>query len=163
ADGVIGRLRGSLMPGPDGLTELLLAIDAGVGDQRPDFRDAATLAAARAAADRILGDPALGPVDAPDRAARLWALEQASTSGEVGAGLSRLTQLAVKLARSRAVLLQGRPVAVSVVIPAYGENVRLLPRGEGPGRNRDGEDFVAQKSAQLEWLFGGTPSAYEVL
>src|SRR5207244_4036731 len=55
------------------------------------------------------------------------------------------------------------PIVVSVVIPAYGETVRLLPRGSGPGQDPNGEDFVVEKSAQLDWLFGGTSSSYRVV
>ena len=77
---------------------------------------------------------------------------------------SRLTRLAVKLARSRALLLASPgPLVCSVVIPAYSETTRLLPRGTGEGEHPDGEDFVVQKSAQLEWLFAGTPGSYDVI
>jgi hypothetical protein len=144
------------MPGIDPLLAHVLELDGAVADRNPDFRDPKTLAAARELADRILAESADG--------SQLWALEQASTAGETGAGLTRLTKLAVKLARSRAFLRSTeQPLKVTIVMPAYGENIRLLPRGSGDGHNADGEDFVVQKSAQLEWLFGGTTGAYRVL
>jgi Glycosyl transferase family 2 len=144
------------MTGTDALLTRLRHLDGEVVDRRPDLRAPATLALGRDLADRLLAETT--DVD------RLWALEQASTSPETGAGLSRPTQLAVKLARSRAFLLGGdRALTVSVVIPAYSETVRLRPRGSGPGQDPDGEDFVVQKSAQLEWLFAGTSASYRVL
>lgn len=134
--------------------EQLVALDAAVTERRPDLRAPATLAASRAMADQILSSTR--------DAAQLWALEQAGTASD--AGLTRLTQLAVKLARSRAFLLGlDRPVVASIVVPAYGENVRLLPRGTGAGQDPDGEDFVVEKNAQLAWLFAGTASSYTAL
>lgn len=63
-------------------------------------------------------------------------------------------QLAVKLARSRAALAhETRPGHVSIVIPLYAEHRRLLAPEEDPL----GEDFLAHKLAQLEWLFRGAP------
>ena len=142
------------MPGIDTLLEHVQNLDGAMADRAPDFRDPVTLRAARELADEILArstDPSL-----------LWALEQAGAAPD--AGLSRLTRLAVKLARSRAILLSTeRPVTASVVVPAYGENVRLLPRGPGAGQDPNGEDFVQQKSAQLEWLFAGTTGRYRVV
>lgn len=135
-------------------TEELLAdltrLDAGLGDDL-DVRAPATLAACRDAADEILARTHDGE--------ELWALEQAGASSELG----KLTLLAVKLARSRAFLLTAPALTVSVVIPAYSEVVRLMPRGTGEGQNPDGEDFVAQKGAQLGWLFAGTASRYDVV
>lgn len=136
------------------LADLLRDLDGALSDRRPDLREPATLAQARAIADRLLGE-----TTDPDR---LWELEAASTAE--GAELARVTQLAVKLARSRSVLLTHSPeLQVTVVIPAYGENVRLLPRGTGPEQDPDGEDFVVEKDAQLRWLFEGTPHRYEML
>ena len=138
----------------EGLPALLHELDEALPDRRPDLREPATLLAARAMADRILEESA-----DPER---LWSLEQSSTAA--GAGFARLTQLSVKLARSRAVLLaHPSPLAVTLVVPAYGETVRLMPRGSGSGENPDGEDFVVQKGAQLQWLFAGTAHTYEVL
>jgi hypothetical protein len=142
------------MPEIGNLLAHLRELDAAVTDREPDFRAPETLAATRDAADLILARSPNG--------AELWALEQASTAP--GAGLTRLTRLAVKLARSRTFLLNSdRPLRASIVIPAYGENVRLMPRGHGNGSDPDGEDFVVQKSAQLEWLFAGTGSSYRVI
>jgi hypothetical protein len=144
------------MPDIGTLLAHLRDLDEAVTDRRPDFRDPAALAASRDLADRIIEHSSDG--------AQLWALEQASTAGESGAPFCRVTQLAVKLARSRAFLLSSdRPIQVSIVMPAYGENIRLMPRGTGEGQNPDGEDFVVQKSAQLEWLFAGTTGTYRVL
>lgn len=141
------------MPDTEPLFDRLRALDAELPVGPPDFRDPATLAGARRLADRLLeqtSDPAA-----------LWGLEQASTRPD--AGVSRVGQLAVKLARSRAGLLASRPLMVSLVIPAYGETVRILPRGTGPGQDPDGEDFVVEKRRQLEWLFAGAPSTYDVV
>jgi hypothetical protein len=144
------------MPGTDPLLTHLRRLDDDVAERRPDFRSPDTPAAGRALADRILEQTT--DVD------RLWALERVSTSSEQAPELSRLTALAVKLARSRAFLLGNQsPLTVSIVVPAYSETVRLQPRGTGPGQNPDGEDFVVQKSAQLEWLFADTTSSYRVV
>jgi hypothetical protein len=142
------------MPEITTLLALLSELDGATSDRHPDFRDPATLAAGRELADRIIAQSSDG--------AELWALEQASTAA--GAGFSRLTRLAVKLARSRAFLLgSDQPIRVSIVVPAYGENIRLRPRGTGEGHNPDGEDFVVQKDAQLRWLFAGTSSRYRLI
>lgn len=134
--------------------DLLRDLDAELPTGRPDFRAPTTLVAARSIADRLLAqttDPAA-----------LWALEQDSTAAD--AGVSRVSQLAVKLARSRAFLLGApQPLTVSLVIPAYGETVRILPRGDGPQQDPDGEDFVVEKRHQLAWLFADTPHAYDVV
>lgn len=137
----------------DVLLTRVRSLDGGRPAGRPDFRAPETLASARRGADQLLGettDPA-----------ELWALEQASTAP--GSGISRVGQLAVKLARSRAYLLGSRALTVSVIIPAYGETVRILPRGSGDGHHPDGEDFVVEKRRQLEWLFAGTSSTYDVV
>lgn len=140
------------MPENDELTASARSLDAPGSDRYPDFRAPATLAAVRDRADQLLERSA-----DPDR---LWRLEQAAASDD---GFSRLTRLAVKLARSRAFLLsRGGGLNVSVVVPAYDETTRLMPRGNGPGQNPHGEDFAVQKSAQLEWLFGDTGSSYRV-
>lgn len=141
------------MPGTDSLLAQVARMNQEVAERRPDFRDPATLSACRDLADRIL-------VLSRD-AGQLWAVEQAGAAA--GSGLGPVGRLAVKLARSRAFLLRSGPVTVSVVIPAYSENIRLMPRGTGEGEHPDGEDFAVQKSAQLRWLFAGTPSSYEVL
>lgn len=63
-------------------------------------------------------------------------------------------QLAVKLARSRAVLSrETRPGHVSIVVPLYAEHRRMRSPDEDPL----GEDFLGRKLAQLEWLFRGHP------
>lgn len=141
------------MPDIDQLTASVLSLDAEVTDRDPDFRVPGTLGTVRALADRLL--------ERSDDAGELWLLEQACTQRQHP--LCRITLLAVKLARSRAFLLgHDAGVSVSVVIPAYDETVRLMPRGDGPGQNPHGEDFAVQKSAQLEWLFAGTGSSYRV-
>ena len=141
------------MPDIDQLTASAQSLDGEVTDRDPDFRAPETLAAVRALADRLLAesrDPA-----------RLWLLEQSCAQPQHN--LSRVTLLAIKLARSRAYLLsEATGLAVSVVVPAYDETIRLLPRGNGPGQNVHGEDFAVQKSAQLEWLFAGTASSYQI-
>ncbi len=131
-------------------------LDARIGGEATDVRAPQTLALCRDLADGIL--------EQSRDADELWALEQASTSSDRSPARSRLTRLAVKLARSRALLLASPgPLVCSVVIPAYSETTRLLPRGTGEGEHPDGEDFVVQKSAQLEWLFAGTPGSYDVI
>ncbi len=137
----------------DLLLTRLHTLDGELPEGRPDLRASETLATTRRLAEQLL-EQAGGPAD-------LWALEQASTAP--GSGISRVGQLAVKLARSRAYLLASRPLTVSVVIPAYGETIRILPRGAGDGQHPDGEDFVVEKRRQVEWLFAGTPSAYDVV
>ncbi|MGL5825633.1 MAG: hypothetical protein ACRCYU_12600, partial [Nocardioides sp.] len=147
---------------PERLLATLVRLDAGPGlpcHQLTDFRDPAVLAMARLRADRLLRETT-DPAD-------FWLLEQA-VAAPVSAGakirLSKLAQLAIKLARSRAYFLTASsPVFVSLVVPAYGENVRLLARGSGFGADPNGEDFVRQKSAQLEWLVHDTASGYQVI
>jgi hypothetical protein len=150
------------MPTPDRLLGLLVGLDAAqvAHNSGPtDFRDPAVVTIARSLADQL--------IQATDDADELWALEQAvarTSDDHPDRRVTRLGQLAIKLARSRAFFLATRPsVFVSIVVPAYGENVRLLPRGSEPGRDPHGEDFVLQKSAQLEWLVAGTGSGYEVV
>ena len=144
------------MPDVGVLTAWLRRLDDEVADRDPDFRAPRALAAARALADRLL-------VRSRD-ADLLWRLEQACSPSGRRDGFSRVTLLAVKLARSRALLLDDAhgPLVVSVVVPAYDETTRLKPRGDGPGQDPHGEDFAVQKSAQLEWLFAGTGSSYRV-
>ena len=60
--------------------------------------------------------------------------------------------LAVKLARSRALLVEhGGPLFLSVVFAVYKEHERILTADEHPF----GEDFLDRKLAQLEWLLAG--------
>ncbi|MGL5809626.1 MAG: hypothetical protein ACRCYQ_06765 [Nocardioides sp.] len=143
------------MPETDSLDDLLhqsARLDAELGPEPGDLRDPAALTACRRTADDLLASGA-----SPER---LWELEQAAARSP----LSAVTKAAIKLARSRAFLRDHRsPLTVSLVVPAYGENVRLLPRGSGPGQHPDGEDFVRQKHAQLEWLFEGTAHQYVVV
>ncbi|MGH0037346.1 MAG: hypothetical protein ACQGVK_20155 [Myxococcota bacterium] len=70
-------------------------------------------------------------------------------------------QLAVKLARSRQILLrETRPGHVSIVVPLYGEHRRMLHPEEDPV----GEDFIGRKLAQLDWLFRDAPGlGYDLL
>ncbi len=138
----------------DQLITQVAHLDQEVTARDLDLRVPETLAASRTAADRILAQ-----TQDPDR---LWALEQ--TASQPDSSLSKLTRLAIKLARSRAFLLNTQQeLMVSVVIPAYDETVRLMPRGTGPGQDPHGEDFAVQKSRQLQWLFAGTSSSYDVV
>lgn len=150
------------MPATEQLLGLLVGLDAahlvhsGTGT---DFRDPTILTIARSRADHLLA-----ATTDPDE---LWALEQAAATSYAGhpeGSFTKLSQLAIKLARSRAfILTTPTPVFLSLVVPAYGENVRLLPRGTDPGHDPNGEDFVIQKSIQLEWLVADTESGYEVV
>lgn len=140
------------MSGIDHLIARVESLDADVAGRDLDFRAPVTLAASRAMADRLLTESEDGD--------QLWDLEKACSQRT----LSKLTLLAVKLARSRAFFLNtGQALKVSVIIPAYDETVRLKSRGTGAGEDPHGEDFAMQKSAQLEWLFGGTSSSYQVV
>ena len=96
-----------------------------------------------ALAERLLeGDPT--PAD-------LAALECDLAKTE---GVPLPVHLAVKLARSRSIMqaLDG-PLHVSVVFAMYKEHTRIVRPEEHP----HGEDFLAQKLAQLAWLFNGLP------
>lgn len=66
-------------------------------------------------------------------------------------------QVALKLARSKAVVTQQFPVDqpffVSVLFAVYKENQRILTSKEHP----HGEDFLNRKIQQLHWLFDSTP------
>ncbi|HVZ11092.1 MAG TPA: hypothetical protein VG941_01580 [Candidatus Paceibacterota bacterium] len=121
---------------------------------KTDFKDPATLALARTIASELI------------RAAadfqELVALEKQTTASDLKSSLPNLLHLAVKLARSRASVLGSRPFHASIILPAYGENIRMKERGTGPGQHPNGENFIIEKSKQLQWLFAGSPSTYEV-
>ena len=119
---------------------------------RSDFKSPQVLRQARDLADRILSSGI--------SYAELVELERVATSPSMKPTLSTILQLAIKNAKSKAALLGARALKVSLVMPAYGENVRLKPRGSGEGCDPNGEDFAVQKSLQLAWLFAGTPSTY---
>lgn len=64
-------------------------------------------------------------------------------------------RLAAKLVDSRRWMLQNtRPLKVAVVFAMWGEHHRLLPRSAD---NPHGEDSLAVKVEQLQWLTQGTP------
>ncbi len=66
------------------------------------------------------------------------------------------SRLAVKLAKSKAALCaDDSPLHVSIVFAMYKEHTRILPADQHP----HGEDFVARKIAQLQWLFDGLDCA----
>jgi hypothetical protein len=71
--------------------------------------------------------------------------------------------LAIKLAISKTIMHEIPPFHVSVIIPAYGETIRVKPRGTGENQDPRGENFVVEKHKQLEWLFKDSPSSYEVI
>ncbi|HWA64539.1 MAG TPA: hypothetical protein VG866_01650 [Candidatus Paceibacterota bacterium] len=121
---------------------------------KTDFKDPVILALARTIADEL--------VRAAADFQELVALEKQTTASEVKRTLPNLLHLAVKLARSRAAILGSRPFLASIILPAYGENIRMKERGTGPDRHPNGENFIIEKSKQLEWLFAGSPSTYEV-
>ncbi len=65
-----------------------------------------------------------------------------------------LVHLAVKLARARSIVAGiSDPWHTSVVFAVYKETARIRPKSE----SEHGEDFLAQKISQLEWLFDGHP------
>jgi hypothetical protein len=119
---------------------------------KADFKSPQVLRQVRELADRILAR-GLSVADLED-------LERVATSASIKPTVSTILQLAIKNAKSKAILLGAGELTVSLVMPAYGENVRLMPRGTGPGEDLNGEDFAVQKSLQLEWLFAGTTSSY---
>jgi hypothetical protein len=89
-----------------------------------------------------------------DKAPDLMELEEAWTANKQEIPL--MAHLAVKLARSRALLceIEG-PVHLSVIFAVYKEHTRILTRAEHP----HGEDFLREKIQQLRWLCDGKADA----
>ena len=109
-----------------------------------DPRDPAQQSALTALVDRLLADePSL---------ADLTGQEQDLARRQ---DVPLADQLAMKLARSRTIVqsLDG-PLHVSVIFAMYKEHTRLLRPAEHP----HGEDFLARKIEQLDWLFAGRPN-----
>lgn len=119
-----------------------------------DFLHGDTLHSAQMIADQIL---ATGVTYV-----ELCELETETTQPDIKGNFADIVHLALKYGKSRAAVLEMPAFYVSVVVPAYGENLRLLPRGTGPGCHEHGEDFVVEKHRQLEWLLGGSKSSYQV-
>ena len=119
-----------------------------------DFKLPRTLAEARRMADGVLetGIDFAGLVE----------LERSMTSSDTKASFSNLVHLAVKLARSRAAIKKSVRFHASVILPAYGENIRMMSRGNDEGQDPNGEDFIVEKSKQLTWLFANTASTFRV-
>ncbi len=132
--------------------ERLIQADTAITTPKDDFKDPQTLQRVRQLADDIVGWGLGGKA--------LAGLEGEATTPDARTQLTAFAQLALKLALAKSRLREANgEVSVSVVLPAYGENVRLLTRDQNP----HGEDFVAQKEAQLDWLFAGTPHRYQVV
>jgi hypothetical protein len=123
--------------------------------EKPDFKNPATLAEARTIADEILK---IGL-----RFSHIVELENTTTSEDLKSTFSNLIHLAVKLARSKAAVMESTAYHSSIILPAYGENIRMMPRGTNDGEDINGEDFIVEKSKQLQWLFAGTESTYEIV
>jgi hypothetical protein len=70
---------------------------------------------------------------------------------------------AIKLALARAyVRALPSDTRFSVVVPMYGENIRLKPRGSQPGQEPHGEDALRWKIKQMEWLLEGSTLPYHI-
>lgn len=134
--------------------EVVNGFQSSLAQGNSDFKQPAVLAQARQMADQLIG-AGLGFRDIVE-------LEQTTTTPEIKPTLSNLVHLSIKLARSRVAVLEGAPFHASVILPAYGENIRMKPRGSVEGQDPNGEDFIVEKSKQLTWLFSETQSSYEV-
>lgn len=119
-----------------------------------DFLHPRALSAAQETADEILATGITRN--------ELVQLELDTTTPEVKPTFSDVIHLAIKYAKARASVMELPAFHTSLVLPAYGENRRILPRGTEPGQDPDGEDFINEKHKQLEWLFAGTPHTYSV-
>lgn len=75
-------------------------------------------------------------------------------------GDSLVERVASKLARSRRILQAiDQPAHVSVTFAMYKEHTRLLQ----PEEHEHGEDFLARKIEQLNWLCEGSPVTWDML
>ena len=85
------------------------------------------------------------------------ALQQLEIQSLTTANTPLQHQVALKLARSKAIVTRQLPVDqalfISVLFAVYKEHQRILSSDEHP----HGEDFLNRKIHQLHWLFDGTP------
>jgi hypothetical protein len=132
---------------------LLNSHQAKFSQEKPDFKQPQTLLLAREIADEILS---LG-------LSFNEIVELENEMAETKSDFSNLLHLAVKNARSKAATKESAAYHASIILPAYGENVRMLVRGSGENQDPNGENFIVEKSKQLEWLFADTASTYQIL
>ena len=115
-----------------------------------DLTDAAALDRVYAAADRLL--QTYPTVDA------LQAVEAALLERQ--RELPTMIHLAVKLAKSKALMAVCPPVFVTMITAMYNEKNRMCSKDEHP----NGENFLVNKSREMEWLFEAAPqSGYELI
>jgi hypothetical protein len=120
-----------------------------------DYKSPEILSLARSMADEILSVEGVN-------LSEVLALEAEVSSGAIKSNYPNLLHLAIKLAKSKLILRDLNGYTVSLVMPAYGENTRILPRGNGEGMDVNGENFVVEKHLQLSWLFSGSGAKYFV-
>ncbi|GEM_PF-1691290 len=119
-----------------------------------DYKDPQYLALARQIADEIMAE-GLNVVQLTD-------LEKHLSLETVKQTYVNLIHLAVKLAKAKAIIQSLSGKHISIVMPAYGENIRMMPRGTTDGTHPNGENFIIEKSRQLKWLFDGAKNTYQV-
>jgi len=109
--------------------------------------------------DYRLEETALDLMDAFPSISKLQALDNSLTSSQKT--FKNALYLALKMARSRMVVLQTNPsVHISLIIAMYNEHNRIFPQQKG---NPNGEDFIRRKVRQLKWLFSDTSITFDLL
>ncbi len=112
-----------------------------------DLTNAAHLDELHQLADQLLKNSK----NSPDTL-QILELEQIKTPG-----VSLRQRVALKLARSKAIISQkfpeGQKLFVSILFAVYKEHQRILPSSQHP----HGEDFLNRKIHQLHWLFDDSP------